>query len=590
MSHARVSELNRFFCGLALASLVTCDVGRAEVATSDAEAQQMRVNDFQLKDFRGKIVSMQDIEEELVVVFFMGTECPLAKLYGPRMHRICNDYSARGVAFLGISSNVQDSIAEIAAYARDHQVQFPILKDLGCQVADLFGATRTPEVFVLDQERRIRYQGRIDGQYTFGSGVGLAQPVAKRNDLQLAIDELLAGHEVSVPKTTAKGCLIGRPKQPEIEAEVTYSNQIARIFAERCVECHREGQIAPFALTDYDEVAGWGEMIEEVVREQRMPPWHANPKFGHFSNENRLTDREKEAIYQWVSDGCPEGDPQDLPEPREYNEGWFMGEPDLVIAMKDEPVEVKAEGVEDYRYYVVDPGFEEDKWISMAECMPGNRSVVHHIIVYLQSPNAKDSNIGHNEMLVGFAPGTRPYKMPKGWAKRIPAGSKLVFEMHYTPIGTPQVDRSSVGFRFIEADDVTHHVWTTNAINWRISIPPHAANHREMASKEFSQDTLLVSLFPHMHMRGKAFRYDLTYPDGREETLLDVPRYDFNWQTSFVLNEPKLLPKGTKMVCTAIYDNSEDNLANPDPTKVVGWGQQTWEEMLIGWHDVAVPR
>ena len=415
--------------------------------------------------------------------------------------------------------------------------------------------------------------------------------MAKRNDLTEAIDELLAGKEVSVPVTETRGCLIGRAKKANVTSAVTYSNQISRLFQNRCLECHREGQIAPFALTHYDEVVGWADMIEEVVREQRMPPWHANPKFGHFSNENRLTEQEKQLIYTWVKNGCPEGNPDELPPQRPYHEGWFMSQdPDQVIYMSDEAVDVKASGIEDYRYYVVDPGFKEDRWVKLAECMPGNRQLVHHIIVYIQSPESKNSNIGEHELLVGYAPGTRPFNLPEGWARRIPAGAKLIFEMHYTPIGTAQQDRSKVGLVFVDEKDVTHHAWTTNAINTKIAVPPNAANHQETATRVFSEDVQLLSLFPHMHMRGKAFRYEVTYPDGKQEVLLDIPQYDFNWQTSFVLNKSKRIPKGTKLVCTAVYDNSDANLANPDPSKWVHWGQQTWEEMLIGWHDVAVPR
>lgn len=550
------------------------------------------IRDFVLTDFRGKEHALRDFKDaSYVVVFFTGTECPIARLYGNRVRQLAEVYETKGVAFIGVCSNVQDSLAEIAAYARDHEIRFPMLKDRANEVADLFDAKRTPEVFVLNPGRKIVYRGRIDGQFTFGSGVGLSQPAPKRNDLAEALDELLAGETVSVPVTEVRGCLIGRAKSVNEESEVTYSNQIARIFKDRCIECHRDGQIAPFALTNYAQAAGWGEMIAEVVREQRMPPWHANPDFGHFSNENRLTEAEKQSIYDWVENGCPEGDARDLPAAKEYHEGWFTSqEPDQVIYMTEEPVDVKAEGVEDYRYYVVDPGFTEDRWVKNAEVMPGNRAIVHHIIVYIQSPDAKDSNIGDNELLVGFAPGTRPVDLPVGWARKIPAGSKLIFEMHYTPIGTEQKDRSKLGLIFTDEKDVTHHVWTTNAINTKLKIPPHVENHREVASKTFDEDVQMLSLFPHMHIRGKSFRYELTYPDGQQEVLLDVPDYDFNWQTSFVFAEPKTIPRGTKLLCTAHFDNSDQNLANPDPTRTIYWGQQTWEEMLIGWHDVATPR
>ena len=549
-----------------------------------------KVSDFTLKDFHGKTHSLDDYDGKIVVTYFMGTECPLAKLYSGRIQQFSSDYADQGVVVLGICSNVQDSIAELSAHARDHGITFPLLKDLNNKVADQFGATRTPEVFVLDQERNIRYQGRIDAQYTFGSGVGLSSPAAKRADLAVAVDELLAGKEISIAKTVAKGCLIGRAKRVNKNAEVTFTNQISRLFQKRCVECHRDGDIAPFTLTDYEEAAGWAEMIAEVITDNRMPPWHANPEFGHFANDSRLTEEEKELIYDWVENGSPEGDPADMPDPIVFQEGWLMkAKPDAVIYMADEPVEVKSEGVEPYRYFVVDPGFTEDKWVKIAECLPGNRAVVHHIIVYIQSPEAKDSNIGNNELLVGFAPGTRPVDYPEGWARKIPAGAKLIFEMHYTPIGSPQTDRSSLGLVFIDKKDVTHQTWTTNAINPRIHIPANDGNHKETAEKVFKQDVKLLSMFPHMHMRGKSFRYELEYPDGKKEVILDVPQYDFNWQSSFILKEMKEIPKGTKMLCTAYYDNSDSNLANPDPSKPVRWGPQTWEEMLIGWHDVAVP-
>ena len=551
-----------------------------------------QIQDFTLRDFRGKEHSLSDFDDQrLIVAYFMGTECPLVKLYAPRMERLHEKYASRGVAFIAISSNVQDSITELAAHARTTGLTFPILKDLQNRVADQFQATRTPQVFLLDQERRIRYYGRVDGQYTFGSGVGLAQPQPKRNDLSIAIDELLADKKVSVPVTEAKGCIIGRARAAREDSEVTYSNQIARIFQQRCVECHREGQIAPFALSEYDEIAGWGEMIAEVVREQRMPPWHANPAHGEFANANRLSDEEKKTIYDWVDNGCPEGDPADLPAPLDFHEGWFMGqEPDQIIYMTDEPVQIKAEGVENYRYYVVDPGFKEDKWVRLVECMPGNRAVVHHIIVYIKSPEAKDSGIGKHELLAGFAPGTRPLIAPEGWARRIPANSQLIFEMHYTPIGTVQTDRSSIGLVFMDEEDVTHQTWTTNAIETRFEIPPHADNYQVQARRIIKQEVQLLSLFPHMHMRGKSFRYELFYPDGRHEILLDVPQYDFNWQSSFVLAKPMSIPQGSEILCTAHYDNSEANLANPDPTQAVRWGEQTWDEMMIGWYDVAVRR
>ena len=447
---------------------------------------------------------------------------------------------------------------------------------------------------MLDEKRVVRYHGRIDGQYGFGFGVGYVKPVLDRRDLAIALEELLADKQVSMPVTEIKGCLIGRVREADENAEVTYSNQIARLLQNRCVYCHREGQIAPFAMTNYEEVAGWGEMIQEVVLEQRMPPWHADPKHGVFSNDAHLSSSEIKLISSWVEAGCPEGDRADLPEPHQFTAGWNMPhEPDAQIFIADEPVEVMAEGTEAYRYYTVDPGFTEDKWVKWAECMPGNAQVVHHIIVYIRPPGSKartrDPDIRRFSFLAGFAPGTRPMAFPEGTAKKIPAGSQLVIQMHYTPCGTPQLDRSSVGLIFMDKDEVTHIAATTNTADHEFVIPPHDANFRSEARTTFKRDTILLSLSPHMHLRGKSFRYEVTYPDGRQETLLDVPRYDFNWQNSFILAEPKLLPKGTEMHCTAYFDNSQDNLSNPDPTEEVRFGPQTWHEMMIGWYDVSYP-
>lgn len=549
------------------------------------------IENFELRDFRGKPHALADYSDsQAVVVYFLGTECPLAKLYAPRVQRLSAEFAQRDVTVLGINSNVQDSLTELEHHVRVHGIEFPVLKDVGNQVADEFGATRTPQVFVLDKDRRVVYAGRVDGQYTFGSGVGSSSPSPKRDDLRIALEELLAGKPIAVAATEAKGCLIGRVREART-SDITYSKQIARIFQQHCVECHRQGKIAPFAMTNYEEVAGWGEMIREVVQQQRMPPWHANPAHGRFANEARLSDTEKQQIYAWVDAGCPAGDPADLPAPKQYHEGWYLPrEPDQIVYMTDEEVDVKAEGTEPYRYYTVDPGFTEDKWVAGAEALPGNTAVVHHIIVFVRPPSGTPRDHGDSRMLVIYGPGTRPMPSRKGWARRVPAGSKLVFQMHYTPIGTPQKDRSMCGLIFCDESEVTHRTVTTNSTNGSFVIPPHASDHSATSEQEFERDTILMSLFPHMHLRGKSFRYELTYPDGRHEVLLDVPLFDFNWQNHYILREPKLIPKGAKLVCTSHWDNSADNLANPDPSQEVRWGDQSWEEMHVGWYEVAFPK
>ncbi len=556
---------------------------------SKASPVGQTVPEFSLQDYRGKMHKLSDYaDDKILVIVYLGTECPLAKLYAPRLAALHQKYEKQGVKFLGINANRQDSLTEVAAHARIHQLPFPVLKDPGNQVADQMHAVRTPEVFVLDQTRKVRYHGRIDDQY----GVGYIREHVTREDLAIAIDELLAGKAVTQPATEATGCFIGRVRKINPKGTVTWSNQISRLFQKRCQECHREGDIAPFALTSFEEVAGWGETIAEVIQDNRMPPWHANPKYGHFQNDRHLTKAEKELIYQWVDDGTPEGDPKDLPAPKTYLSGWQLPiKPELIINMRSAPYQVPAEGTVRYQYFQVDTGFKEDKWVKLAEVQPGNRAVVHHILVIVKPPGGiKRGGFGNSEWLAGYVPGLRPKQYPKGTAKLIPAGSQLVFQVHYTPNGSPQEDLSRVGFVFAKPEEVTRAIITTKAANNRFRIPPGDGNHRvEATTRSLPVDVELLGMMPHMHLRGKSFSYEALFPNGKREVLLDVPAYDFNWQTGYLLEKPITFPAGTKVHCVAHFDNSEINLANPDPTKTVRWGDQTWNEMMIGYFDIAVP-
>jgi peroxiredoxin len=578
-------------CLLVLLGLLICSQSSL---SDEADAVLGKVaKDFSLPDPYGREWRLADFERhEIVVVVFLGTECPLVKLYAPTLARLASDYADRSVGFIGVDSNQQDSLSELQHFGRSHALSFPLLKDPGNGVADQFGARRTPEVFVLDRDRKLRYRGRIDDQYTYG----IQRPKAAQEYLVAALDQLLAGEAVARPETEPVGCHIGRLLKPQAGGDVTYARHISRILQDHCVACHRPGQIAPFALTDYDDVVGWAEMISEVVQEGRMPPWHADAPAGQFKNDRRLSEDQKQLIHRWVAGGAAMGDEQDLPPPKQFAEGWQIGEPDRVLLMSERPFRVPATGVVPYKYFVMDPGFDQDTWVKAAECRPGNREVVHHIIVGIRGEGEfrRQRRGGvHNglesEWVAAAAPGAPPMVLPPGHAKLIPAGSQLVFQMHYTPNGTPQEDISRIGLVFAKPEDVTHRVLTLMALNTDFQIPSGADNHRVTAAYRFRQDVELLSLFPHMHLRGKSFRYVAYYPDGREETLLDVPRYDFNWQNGYEFMHAKPIPAQTKLQCIAHYDNSENNLANPDPTLTVEWGDQTWDEMMIGYFNVAVP-
>jgi peroxiredoxin len=554
--------------GLAGAEDITSSVGK-------------KIDDFKLRDFRGVERSLADYaDRNLVVVAFMGTECPVAKLYGPRLAQLAKELEAKGVAFIGINANQQDSITAIAQYAQDNEIHFRILKDVGNVVADRFRATRTPQVFLLDKTRTIRYQGRIDDQY----GIGYIRPNAEQRDLVRALEELLAGKEVSQPVTTAPGCLIGRVSREVAKTDITYTKHIAPILQKRCVECHRKGEIAPFSLTSYRAAVGWAEMIEEVLREGRMPPWHADPKYGDFENDARVPEAEKQLIFDWIKNGAPEGDPKDLPKPAPFAQGWRMGKPDVIIRMP-KPFKVPAQGEVLYQFFVADTGFKEDKWVQAAEVRPGCRAVVHHILIHAQPPGGGDGRHGGfaSNWIAATVPGARPTVYPPGLAKFVPAGSRLLFQIHYTPNGVEQLDQSSVGFIFADPKTVRKEVSAEMAANHRFAIPPRASDYPVEATRRFDEDTILLDMSPHTHVRGKTFRYEAIYPDGTQEILLDLPRYDFNWQNTYTLAKPKLLPKGTQLHCIAHYDNSANNRANPDPNATVKWGDQTWEEMMIGY-------
>ena len=546
------------------------------------------IKPFELKDSQQQSWQLE-ASTKVTVVAFLGVECPLVKLYAQRLQSIADKFEDSKIQVVGINSNQQDSIAEMQHFARRFKLEYPLLKDAGNQVADAFGATRTPEVFLLDGDLKVIYQGAIDDQYHYG----VQKKEASANYLRDAIAAQLAGKQIDQPYTDPVGCIIGRKKDVDNSSKVTYSNQISRIFQKNCVSCHRPGEIAPFELTDYDEVAGWAGMIEEVVRENRMPPWHADAPRGHFKNDIRLTQQEKDLIYKWAAAGAPQGDKSDLPEPQTFAEGWAIGKPDQVVKMRKRPFRVKANGTIGYQYFKVDPGFKKDMWVKAAECRPGNRSVVHHIIVGIAGQGEFGGGGVHrrsqSEWVAATAPGAPPAIFPPSYAKRIPAGSKLVFQMHYTPNGTATTDLSEIGLVFADPAEVQNEVLTQMVVYERLRIKPGDSDYRVSATTRFDRDAELMAMFPHMHYRGKSFLYQLKQPGREFVEMLNVPNYDFNWQNSYDLAKTIQVRKGAKLKCTAVFDNSENNLANPDPSQTVRWGDQTHDEMMIGYYNVAVP-
>lgn len=389
-------------------------------------------------------------------------------------------------------------------------------------------------------------------------------------------------------------------------APVTFTKDVLPVLQNKCQECHRPGEIAPMSFMTYEQVRPWAKAIKTAVLTKKMPPWNADPHYGKFSNDMSLSQAQVETISNWVDSGAKEGDPKDAPKPREFYTGWTIGKPDQILAMPKK-VDIPASGVIEYTYVVIPTGFTEDKWVRAAEARPGARTAMHHVIAFLRPPGSswlKDAVPGEpfipgknqrgqrgqdsvpGELLVGYAPGLPPTELEEGQAKLIKAGSDIVLQLHYTPNGKETSDVTQIGLKFSK-EPPKERVMTMNAISFFLKIPPGDPNYESHSQVTIPQDVKLVSMMPHMHLRGKDFQYRAVYPTGETQILLNVPHYDFNWQLSYVLKDELLLPKNTRIECTAHHDNSSNNSFNPDPTKEVRWGDQTFEEMMIGWFDVA---
>jgi mono/diheme cytochrome c family protein len=421
--------------------------------------------------------------------------------------------------------------------------------------------------------------------------------------------------------------------------DLTFNKDIAPLFFKNCADCHRPGENAPFSVLTYNDIRPWAKSIREKVLTREMPPWHADPHTGQWANDRRLSQKDIEAIAAWVDQGAKEGDPKDLPPQPEFVDGWTIGKPDLVLTMPEE-FTLAASGPDEYRYFQIDPKFTEDKYVQMAEARPGNRKIVHHIAAVFQPPptdvklipkTAKEvgeksrdpraeetirysdgflnrtktdapvyddacslpnggqgdrrdgaGDEGDVTYLTGFAPGMNQTVLEPGTIKKIPAGSKITLQLHYSKVaGSVQKDRSSVGLIF--ARNPGEKVLKTRSIaNGYFLIPPGAERHRTTACWTTKDDMHIVNLMPHMHYRGVAMEFKAIYPDGRSELLLNVPNYSFSWQTVYYAAKPISIPKGTKILVTGYFDNSSKNKYNPDPTQAVRFGEPTYDEMMVG--------
>lgn len=542
------------------------------------------IPDLEFTDTEGKAGKLSDYKDKQALVILVTNKgCPICKKYAPVINEIVEAYREKNVAFLLLNPMENESVEECKDAIGRYGFTARYVPDPKGVIAKALKVNSTGDCFVLDAARTLRYRGAVSDQ--FGLGYNLDEP--RFNYLTDALEAVLAGRDVAVPATWAPGCLL------ELEAaaasgEITWHNRVSRIVQDNCQECHRAGENGPFELMTYADVKANRTMIKRQVKNKLMPPWFANPEHGEFSNDRSLSDEDREALLGWIDNGCPEGDAKDAPLPKKFTDGWKIGEPESVLQI-EQPITVPAKGKVEYQYVKLKTSFDEDKWVQAMEIRPTAPQVVHHVLIFLKYPRnhpraseQPDDRGGLAGYFMGMVPGQGEIVFPEGMGKFLPKGAEMTFQIHYTPNGEEVQDQPKLGLIFCK-EKPKKEVTTTGVSNVFFEIPAGADNHEVKAIHLVQQDMRVLSLMPHMHVRGKAYKYVAKLPSGEEITLLDVPRYDFNWQLVYVLREPIDLPKGSKIYATGWYDNSDKNPANPDPTKKVGFGEQTWQEMQIGY-------
>ncbi|MBY0514171.1 MAG: redoxin family protein [Gemmataceae bacterium] len=535
------------------------------------------VPDAAFTDLAGKPGKFSDVKaNRLLVVAFTETGCPLCKKYAPGLARMEKEYAAKGVAFLFVNPNAADTPG-------DHGFAGRYVHDKAGTLTAALGAKTTTEVVVLDAARTVVYRGAVDDQY----GLGYALDAPRNAYLRAALDDLLAGKPPVTAATTAPGCELS--VKPAGAMPPTYHARVERIVQQNCVECHRAGGIAPFPLETYEQVVARKAAIKRAVDDRTMPPWFATPpakgEHSPWVNDRSLTDADKADLLAWLGGDADKGDPADAPLPRSYASGWHIGKPDAVFELP-KPISVKAEGTMPYQTVAVPTDFDDDRWVQALEVQPTAREVVHHVLVFAL-PKGQRRGAEAQGFFAAYVPGNNTLIYPEGYAKKLPKGSDIVFQIHYTPNGKATTDQTRFGMIFTPKAP-RHEVRVAGIANTMFQIPAGADNHKVEARIPVPFNARALAFFPHAHLRGKAARYDAKFPDGTTRNLLDVPRYDFNWQLMYRYAEPVAVPRGSTITYTAWYDNSTKNPANPDPTRRIGWGPQTYDEMHLGYLEFVI--
>ena len=557
----------------------------------ESNAETARIGDFALIDHQGAFHWLSRNEgEKAVVLFIQGNGCPMTRLAVPTLKAIREKFASQGVQFWMLNANVQDDPASIRKEATEYAIDFPILMDEAQLVAESLGVVRTCEVFVINPKtKELVYRGPMDDRLDYE----VQKQAAQHHYLEDALTALLTGDapRKATGKATknapgeVRGCLVSFPRRTaDKKRQISYTKEIVPILKSRCVTCHREGDIAPWAMTSHAMVQGWGSMMRETVLNKRMPPGQIDNEIGQWLDVHHITVKEQATLVHWIDAGSPmDGDLDPLPQIAGRDRPvWRLGEPDLIVEIP--PQEVPATGVLDYRYVTIPFNLDSVKWVRAYEFHVDNPQVVHHITtstIRLGKDKEGNPNADSRTGFAGFAPGKPLWVYHDDVGYRLAPGMALRASLHYTPNGKAVTDRSRIGFYFrdsVPAREIRR--WAP--LNARFVIPPHVADHPVRAERTVKKDSHIYNLQPHMHFRGKRMLYTAVFPDGREQKLLNVPNYNFNWQMIYTPKKPIFVPAGTKIVCEGAFDNSKANPANPAPDKEVRWGPQSWDEMFIG--------
>ena len=549
----------------------------ASLLPRHALAVPLTVDNFVLIDHRGEAQELYyDQDATAIVLIVQGNGCQIIRSLTPDFIKLRDDYASQGVQVMMINANLQDDRAAIAAEAEQWGLDLPILHDRAQAIGRSLALTRTGEVLVIDpQSRQLVYRGALNDRVDYER----QKKDARETYVRDVLDNMIKGREITYREVNGPGCLINFE---EVDGTaISYADDIVPILEQNCTMCHLEGGIAPWAMTDYRMIKGFAPMIREVLRTRRMPPWHADPEIGEFQGKHGMPDEQLATLLAWIEAGAPRGEGEDpLQSLAPYTDDWELGEPDLVL---DIPAfDVPASGEIDYQYPYIKNPLDHGVWIVAGTILPGDAKAVHHVLVgSVEEKPEGDTDSVFDNYIMGYAPGNASGHMPEGTGVYVPPGGYYSFQMHYTPYGRASVDNTRIGLYFAKeppANFLRQHV----IVNVDIEIEPRAAAHEETAYFTFWDDATIYWLVPHAHYRGKAGSFELVYPDGREEVILSVPDYDFNWQRTYAFEEPVSVPAGTRLVHRMVYDNSSNNPGNPDPDRKVPWGLQSWDEMLYG--------